>query len=398
MALSWARNRFWPLLVLVAGAAVSYGLLVGKPSPEPEELPAVPAPMVDVVVVAPAARGLDVETQGTVRPRREIKLSTQVGGRVEAVDPGFAVGGFFAAGDELVRLEGVDYQFAIARAESQMAAARQRVAEEEGRALQAKREWRDLGSEQGNALFLRKPQLAAAEAALGAAQADLDAARLDLERTSLKAPFNGRISEKMVDLGQFVAPGAAIAGIYATDVVEVRLPLTGREVALLELPLNYADESVAQAGGAAVVLRARFADRLWEWQGTVVRTDASIDVDSRVVYAVVEVNKPFARDPGSDRPPLAPGLFVSATISGKELDQVSRLPRSALRSDTTVMVVDAQQLAQSRAVKVLQSNATEVWVQGLQHGERVIVREPTLTIAGTQVKVNNLGEFAGGEH
>ncbi len=91
-------------------------------------------------------------------------------------------------------------------------------------------------------------------------------------------------------------------------------------------------------------------------------------------------------------------MFVSATISGKELEQVSRLPRSALRSDITVMVVDAQQLAQSRAVKVLQSSAEEVWVQGLQRGERVIVREPTLTIAGTQVKVNNLGEFAGGEH
>jgi RND family efflux transporter MFP subunit len=396
MALTWARNGFWALLVLVAGAALSYGLLVGKSGPEPQELPAVAAPMVDVVVVRAAARGLEVETQGTVRPRREIKLVTQVGGRVEAVDPGFAVGGFFAAGDELVKLEEVDYQFAIARAESQVAAARQRVAEEEGRALQAKREWRDLGSEQGNALFLRKPQLAAAEAALGASEADLAAARLDLERTSLKAPFNGRVSEKMVDLGQFVAPGAAIAGLYATDVVEVRLPLTNRQVALLDLPLNYEDDSTPKASGAEVVLRARFADRIWEWQGKVVRTDASIDVDNRMVYAVVEVHKPFARDPGSDRPPLAPGLFVSATIGGKELDQVSLLPRSALRSDASVMIVDAQQLAQSRAVKVLQSNSEEVWVQGLQGGERVIVREPLLTIAGTAVTVNNLGEFAGG--
>jgi RND family efflux transporter MFP subunit len=395
MALTWARNGYWALLVLLAGAALSYGLLVGKSGPEPEELPVVAAPVVDVVVVRPTVRGLDVETQGTVRPRREIKLVAQVGARVEAVDPDFAVGGFFAAGDELVKLEEVDYQFAIARAESQMAAARQRVAEEEGRALQAKREWRDLGSEQGNALFLRKPQLAAAEAALGAAEADLAAARLDLERTSLKAPFNGRITEKIVDLGQFVAPGATIAGLYATDVVEVRLPLTGRQVALLDLPLHYEDDSVPEVSGAEVVVRARFADRVWQWQGKVVRTDANIDVDSRVVYAVVEVLKPFARDPGSDRPPLAPGLFVNATISGKKLRDVSHLPRSALRSDGTVMIVDAQQLAQSRGIRVLQSTPQEVWVQGLQAGERVIVREPSLTIAGTPVTVNNLGEFAG---
>lgn len=113
------------------------------------------------------------------------------------------------------------------------------------------------------------------------------------------------------------------------------------------------------------------------------------------MYAVVEVLKPFARDPGSDRPPLAPGLFVNATISGKKLQQVSHLPRSALRSDGTVMIVDAQQLAQSRDIKVLQSTPQEVWVQGLKAGERVIVREPALTIAGTTVTVNNLGEFAG---
>ncbi len=396
MAITWARNGFWALLVLVAGAALSYSLMVGKPGPVPEKAPAVSAPVVDVVVATPVARGLDVETQGTVRPRREIKLVSQVGGRVEDVAPEFAVGGFFAAGDQLVKLEEVDYQFAIARAQSQVAAARQRVAEEEGRALQARREWRDLGSEQGNALFLRKPQLAAAQAALVAAEADLAAARLDLERTSLTAPFNGRISEKLVDVGQFVAPGAAIAGLYATDVVEVRLPLTGRQVALLDLPLSYENGSSQKAAGASVVLRARFADRVWEWQGTVVRTDASIDVDSRVVYAVVEVYKPFARDPSSDRPPLAPGLFVSATISGKELDLVARLPRSALRSNETVMIVDAQQLAQARAVRVLQSTADEVWVQGLQSGDRVIVREPSMTIAGTSVVVNNLGEFAGG--
>ena len=397
MALSWARKGFWALLVFFIGGGLSYALLVGKPRPEPESPVAVAPPVVDVVMADPAVQSLSVETQGTVRPLREIKLVSQVGGRVEFVSPRFALGGFFAAHEPLVKVEDVDYQFAIARAESQVAAAKQRVAEEQGRALQAKREWRNLGSEQANALFLRKPQLASAQAALKASEADLAAAQLDLSRTSTSAPFNGRISEKYVDIGQFVAPGTAIATVYDTDVAQVRLPLTDRQVALLDLPLYYDQESTDALSGADVQLRTRFANKAWEWEGRLVRTDASIDVDSRVVYAVVEIENPFARDPETERPPLSPGLFVNATISGRSLPQVTQLPRSALRSDGSVMIVDSKQRAESRAVQVLQSDTRNVWVQGLSKGEQVIVNEPMLILAGMKVSVN-VAELAGGAH
>ncbi|MEH6584454.1 MAG: efflux RND transporter periplasmic adaptor subunit [Halioglobus sp.] len=391
----WRRNGGWTLAVLVLGFGLAYFLLVGKPAPEPQEQPPLLPPTVDVVTVKPRMHAISVETQGTVRPLREINLVSQVSGRVESVSGRFAEGEFFAAGEELLRLEGTDYQFAIARAESQVAAAKQRVAEEKGRALQASREWRDLGSVQANDLFLRKPQLASAQAAMKAAEADLGAAMLDLERTSLKVPFNGRISEKYVDLGQYVAPGAAIAKVYDTDVAQVRLPLTDRQVALLDLPLNYEDGPARPDSGAAVVLHARFANQRWQWQGRIVRTDANIDVNSRVVYAVAEIKRPFARVQGSDRPPLAPGLFVSATISGRELSGVAVLPRSALRTDGTVMLVDSQQRASERAVHVLHSSADRAWVQGLQAGERVIVRESSLTVVGMKVTVNNVPQLAG---
>jgi hypothetical protein len=126
-----------------------------------------------------------------------------------------------------------------------------------------------------------------------------------------------------------------------------------------------------------------------------VRTDPSIDVNSRVVYAVAQVNKPFAREAGSERPPLAPGLFVSAIIQGRPLEQVSLLPRSALRNDGSVMLVNADQRVLVREVELLQSNTDQVWVRGLERGERVIVHESTLTFAGMEVAVNNRGELAG---
>tara|TARA_B100001540_G_scaffold314979_1_gene341080 strand:- start:2 stop:1198 length:1197 start_codon:yes stop_codon:yes gene_type:complete len=398
MALTRARNGFWALVVLLAGTAVAYGLLVGKPDPVPESPPQLGPPLVKVLAVQPAQRSLAVVTQGTVRPVREIKLVSRVAGRVERVSSRFAQGGFFSAEEELVKLEDVDYRLAIARAESQVAAARQRLAEERGRALQARREWRDLGSEEANALFLRKPQIAAAEAALRASEADLQAAQLDLQRTAIAAPFNGRISEKNVDIGQYVTPGTPIAGVYATDAVEVHLPLTGRQVALLDLPLNYDNDARDADDGAPVTLRAHFANRDWEWRGRIVRTDASIDEDSRVVYAVAEVAKPFAREPGSERPPLAPGMFVHATISGRPLPDVVELPRSALRSSGDVLIVDAQRRVQARQVHLLDSDERSVWVQGLRAGERVVLREPVLLVAGMEVRIETVAELAAGRY
>lgn len=383
------RNGIAAAAVLLVGGALAYALFTGKPKPAPEQVPAYVPPSVDVVVVTPASVALNVQAQGTVHPHREIQLVSQVSGKVQSVSNQFAQGGFFVSEEALVTVEDMDYQFAIARAESQVAAAKQVVAEEEGRALQARREWRDLGNLQANDLFLRKPQIASAKASLKAAEADLSAAQLDLERTQISAPFNGRIKEKMVDVGQYITPGAPVATIYDTDVVEVRIPLTDRQVALLDLPLNANSNSAGDAVRPPITLRARFGNREWEWRGVIVRTDAIIDVSSRLVYAVAEVQKPFDAPEGSQRPPLSPGLFVKVTVAGRALENVTELSRSALSTDGTVMVVDAQGLARIRAVQLLESNTERVWVEGLAAGERVIIAHSGPVITGMGVVIRD---------
>ncbi len=395
-----AEVRRWvgASLVLLIGGGIAYGILVGKPGPEAVEPPPARRPLVDVVTANPRVQQLIVRTQGTVRPRREISLVSRVSGQVQQVADEFAAGGFFTNEQELVKIEDADYQFALARAESQVAAAQQRVAEEKGRALQASREWRDLGSDEANALFLRKPQLASAEAALKAARADLGSARLNLDRTSIRVPFNGRISTKQVDIGQYVTPGSVIARVYDTDVVEIPLPLNDRQVALLDLPLNYSGTVEASGRGqweaAPVTIGARFAGRQWQWQGRIVRTEASIDINSRMVFAVAEVKEPFAVDPVSGRPPLSIGLFVDVAITGRAIDSLATLPRSALRSDGTIMLVGRDQRLVQRQVNVLDSDAHQVWVQGLQPGEEVVVRETVLSVEGMAVTANNVTQIA----
>ena len=376
------RRLLGSVLFTAAGLAVCFLVLVGKPATQPTELPEPRRPLVAVILAEPSDHSISVRTQGTVEPVRRVSLVAQVSGKVERVSDLFLDGRFFKAGDVLLELEKADYQFAIARAEAQEAAAAQRVAEERGRNLQARREWRDLGTSEANDLFLRKPQLRAAEASLTAAKADVAAAKLALERTTVRAPFDGRLEKKSVDLGQFVAPGSVLAQIYATDRVEIHLPISDSQLALLELPLF--ETSVVDY--PAVTLSTRFGGKRWQWEGKIARVEASIDRDSRVTFAIAEVSDPFgASEP--QRPPLTPGLFVEASISGKPITASVELPATALRGDNTVLWVNESGRLERLSVELLRRKQDRVWVRGVEAGLQIVAEQSSQLTAGAAIEI-----------
>lgn len=377
------RNWLAPLLVLLIGAAASWFFLTGKPKPEPRPVSEPVAQRVEVLRVKPGTHSLTVATQGSVTPRREIDLVAQVAGTVQAVAGDFAAGGFVAAGEMLVQIEQSDYEIAVVRAKAMVADAEQNLATIKGQARQAKREWRDVGNAEANALFLKKPQVASAQAQLAAAKADLRKAQLDLQRTRISAPFDGRIREKLVDIGQYVTPGLPVARVYATDVVEVRLPLTDRQVALLDLPLDSRTKDATAR--TPVNLTGVFGGKSWQWQAYVTRTEASIDLQTRVIYAVAEVPEPYAEQPGSQRPPLAIGQFVEAELGGKNLDDVLVLPRAALRPGDVIWLAEDESL-NIAAVQVLQMTDQQVAVRGdFDAAVDVIVSPLALAVASMPV-------------
>ncbi len=375
--------------VLFLGLGVAWLVLTGKPKPEvqPQDDPL--KPVVSVIVTEPRDMVLAVTTQGTVEARRRISLVAQVGGKVAGVAENFVEGAFFEAGDVLLTIEPEDYEFAIARAQSQVAAAEQRVAEERGRNRQAKREWRELGSAEANALFLREPQLKAAEAALMAAQADLAAAELALARTRITVPFSGRIESTNVDLGQYMTPGTPLAEAYGIDIVEVRLPLSDKQLAALNLPLHgSADLS------RPVTLSTEFGGRQWQWVGEIRRIDAVVDRDSRVVHAVAEVDNPFAPT-STGRPPLAPGMFVQADIVTPAISNLVQLPASALRSDNSLLIVSAEEKLERQVVNVVRRTEDWVWVSGLRANLRIVGEQTPLLMAGLSVDVEPTNQLSG---
>lgn len=380
-------KMLYPVLIFGAGILASAALLLAKPHASSEVYEA-PAPLVRVVTAVRGDIAMVVRTQGRVQPRAEIDMVSEVAGKVVEVAPSLAAGGFFEAGDLLVQVDPHDYALAVERMKAEVARAEVRVAMEKAEANVAVREWKDIGD--GGAappLVARAPQQAEAAAGLAAARAMLAQATKDLERTAVRAPFAGRVRTEDVDVGQYVARGAMLARIYSTDVAEIRLPLADNDLAFLDLTMAWRDAKM-DSDGPEVTVHAEFAGHRWQWKGRIVRTEGQIDPATQVIHVVASVDDPYGHGQDPSRPPLAAGLFVEADIAGRVAEGVVTLPRAAMRGDSRVLVVDADDRLQTRKVKVLRREDDRVILsEGLRGGERVCVSPLEVATDGMKVRV-----------
>jgi RND family efflux transporter MFP subunit len=364
------------------GALGLRSLTASKPQLETRKPPA-PIPMVRTITVKTGPQAVHIIGEGTVRPLREINVVPQVGGKLVYVSPALVNGGEFSQGDTLLRIDPVDYQLAVtlAKAKVKDSESSLKLAEEEAAA--AREEWRLLhaGSPKANRnpppLVAKEPQLAAAQAKLEADRADLRMALLNLERTELKAPFDSRVSEENVDVGQYVSPGQALATLYSTEAAEIVVPLEDEDAFWFHVP----GFTPGNSSGASAKVLARIAGRERTWPGAVVRTEGTLDERTRMINVVVCVDKPYAK-----KPPLPVGLFVTVDIEGRTLPEAAVIPRSALHQGDVVWVVNNGRL-HFREVDVARVQGDEVTLQkGLENGETVAITQLEAVTNGMAVR------------
>lgn len=371
------RIIVFPLLIVVLALLAAAGLLATSPQLEPEA-PAPIAPTVRVMIAEPESVQLLVHSQGTVEPRTESELIPEVAGRVAWMSPALVSGGVFEAGEVLLRIEDEDYEAAVEQARASFAQA-------EAEAANARFEYQRRLSLQERNLVSQSDieaadrRLKVAEAAWDGAASGLARAQRDLERTRIAAPFAGMVRSKSVDVGQFLARGTAVATLYATDAVEVRLPLADEQLAFLNLPLGM-PVGFETDSAPVVTLEAVFAGQALSWEGQVVRTEGEIDPRSRMVHVVARV-EPDAR-------PIPIGLFVEATIAGNRVDGIVTLPRAALRDGNRVLVVDADNRLWFREVLPLRFYGDQVLISGgLEAGERICLSPIQTVVEGMTVQI-----------
>ncbi len=371
------RTFVIPLIIVVVFIFGAMTLMATAPVLEPAAQTPIPT-TVRIREVQAESVQLKVHSQGSVMPSTESQLIPEVSGRITWMSPKLVAGGFFEKGELLAEVDKSDYQNMKDRAKANLvrAEAEQQHASFEYQRLKSLEE-RQLAARSQMENSLRA--LRVAEATLQDAKVSFEQAQQDIARTELRSPFTGLVRSENVDIGQFVSRGSPIATLYASDLVEVRLPIADRQLAFLNLPPMMRGELPPEMQ-PDVILRTEYAGQQLTWKGKIVRTEAEIDISSRMVQLVARVPSDGAQQP------LAVGLFVNAEIQGLSAEDIFVLPRSALRNNNQVLVVDAEDKLRFRAIEPLRLYQDNVLVQsGLSNGDRVCLSPIQTAIEGMTV-------------
>ncbi len=371
------KNKRYVLITSIFVVAIggAFGLSKMKPPPETKDVADVDL-LVEVLLLEQTVANFTVRSQGTVRPRTETILGAEVSGTIVSISPKFIAGGVFARGEELMRIDPTNYKVAVEQAEALL---KQRQIEYDGA---------EKLKSQG---YRAESEWASAAAALASAKADRVKARRNLERTFIRLPYDGMVRSKEADLGQYVDPGKRLGVTFATDYAEVRLPLTDQDLAFVDLP-NPADISGSgAANGPFVELSAVQRGQVEHWEAQIVRTEGVVDERNRVTYAVARIVDPYKLHKETDYDsPLPMGTFVAASIDGMTVENVIRVPRSALRGNNQLMFIEDDNRLRIRTVDVLRADAEYAYLRGgAMPGDRISLTAIESPINGMKVRTGD---------
>ncbi len=410
----------WAILPTALIGAIAFTLLIKNRS-QPDIIPpseiakavyVIKAPEIDVTPV--------VKSYGTVMPGQVWRSIAEISGEVKEMHPQLKKGAIIEKGKMILRIDPTDYQLAISNAEANISVNKSQLLELniqekntqslfkiEKQALilsqneldrrnllfneksisqtELDREKRTFLNQQknyetlSNTLALYPVQRNRILAELEKLETQLKTAQRNLERTIVTMPFNGRISEMNIELGQFVRQGELMAIIdgMKTAEISVQIPINRMSQLLRTKKPKHINLQLATKIGNSLGIRAKIRlelnKKIVEWEGRITRISETLDLKTRTIGIIVEVDDPYNDVTLGIRPPLMKGLFVSVELRGRPLKKSIIVPRSSIYNAQIQVVTDDNRLETRTIETELVSRGFAIVVSGLKKGERVII-------------------------
>ncbi|HEX4078735.1 MAG TPA: efflux RND transporter periplasmic adaptor subunit [Rhizomicrobium sp.] len=304
-------------------------------------------PSVQVERLVARHRDADVVVRGRTEALHSVDVKAEVDGVVEALH--FEKGDFVKAGQVLCELKVNDRAAKVAQARAQVA--------ETGEKYNA-----DLALAKDG--YLAKTLLAESATALQTARASEQTAELDLAHTQVRAPFDGLIDDRYVNVGDLMHNGDKCALLIAPEPFLAIGQLSEHDVS----SVKPGDSAVAKlVTGETVAGRVRFISS---------RADAA----TRTFRLEVELPNPDAK--------LRDGVSADIRIPVKNVQATKLSPGILVLSDSGVVGVRTVEngIVRFKPVQIVSDSPDGMWVTGLPNGAEVITVGQEFVNEGSRVK------------
>ena len=353
-------------VVAVVGSAILLSVAL-KPD-QTASYPSAVEQTLPVSVVEPAVTSYrpSVSLNGVVEARTITDVIPQVSGRVIEVSPEFRAGARIQKGGLLFRIDPADYQLAVERTLAEIEAARSELALLEAQSMAERQVWnQQFPDRKIPDLIAKVPQIAAAKARIHSAEAARQAAELSLGRTVVRTPFDARVLNTQLEVGQVVNTGSNVGSVFSVDSLEIAVPVSLQQLALIGNAIGQYAE-ITRVGSADVAL-----------SGAVVRQAAALNETTRLGTLYVAAEESSS---------LMLGEFVGIQIEGNDAPQALRVPAASLTSRDQVWVVNNGML-ETRRVEVLGNDSDVAIVKTFDMADGIVAVPPAEGRVGLPVTV-----------
>ncbi|MCB5191568.1 MdtA/MuxA family multidrug efflux RND transporter periplasmic adaptor subunit [Methylobacillus arboreus] len=317
--------------------------------------------LVSVGSVTEAPLSVQLEAVGTVTSLNTVNVTARVEGQLSKIL--FTEGQEVKQGDVLAEIDPRPYQAALKQVEGVVSQYRAQLRNAEID-LARYQELRDEDSIAIQTLDTQTALVRQYQGNLENALGQLEAAKLNLEFTKVRAPINGRIGLRQVDMGNQVSVNATtpITVLTQTRPISVVFSLPEQQLSTVRQQLKRnPDKLVVEALDRQRQVRLA--------TGKVASIDNQIDTTTGTF-------KLRARFDNADDS-LYPNQFVNVRLHAAEVSKALLIPSGALQRDdegTYVYTIDGEKKVSKQRVTVGISQAEQVEIRkGLNAGQRIVI-------------------------
>ena len=371
--MSKQKNTKKIVILLFVSITISYLMSTSKTEPEKNISSAKP-PIVSALYLKKEDVQISVVSQGMVSPLTETALSAEISGEIIEISPKFVAGGIFKKGETLIKIDPKIYE----------------VAYKQAKALKDQRqnEYEDAEKirKQG---FLSESEYLSSVTALAAAEAELVKARRNLDKTKIVLPYDGMVRVKSADLGQYVNIGKQLGVVFATEIAEVRLPLSDKDVLFAGLPSSHQTSLSDGVTGPEVEFTDDQSNSTNKRYGYIARSEGVIDEKTRMTYAVARLGDPYNLKGKDGITALPIGSFVSAKIYPTKEYEFIKIPRSAIINNRQVILINDSNQIYFQNIELIRTDKDFGYIaEGIEDGQRISITSIEDGINGMKVRVD----------
>jgi RND family efflux transporter MFP subunit len=300
------------------------------------------------------------KVNGQVNAQYELNLPSEVEGKIVKLNANFDVGNIVRKGTVLANIENFRYRELFTLAKKNVLEAKIFLAQKESESRQAKIDWDKLGNTgKASDLSLKIPNVNLAKLQLEAALIELEKAQDSLNDTMIVSPFDAVVEQRNVSVGAYVSSGMAIARLHSIESYKINLPLESTQWSTLAQPIKKAIKILSVAGSQG------------EWFSSSQVLESQIDKDTRQRNLVVKVSNPLDR-----HNKLFVGSFIEAEVLGKEINNLFKVPASAVTGDGVIWFIKGDETLSRHKVNIQFSKDGFVYVDAFESEEIRLITYP----------------------